>query len=210
MQIEVVSARFRNGAHDYWFSPNGLELKVGQYVIVDTEKGKDIVRITKSVQTVDETALEGALKNVLKIASEKEIAEGEENYKKANALYGEIKAMVKAEKLEMKVVNVESNYNFSRLTINFTSEDRVDFRELVKKLAEKYKTRIELRQVGPRDATRLIGGLGVCGKVCCCKEGFGLNDHVSIKMAKNQGLSLNPNNISGLCGNLLCARLFPG
>ena len=208
MQIEVVSARFRNGAHDYWFSPNGMELKVGQYVLVDTEKGKDIVRITKSVQTVDESMIEGALKNVIKLASEKELKEMEDNNNKAASLYDEIKAMVKAERLEMKVVNVESNYNFSRLTINFTSEDRVDFRELVKKLAEKYKTRIELRQVGPRDATRLIGGLGVCGKVCCCKEGFGVNDHVSIKMAKNQGLSLNPNNISGLCGKLLCCLAY--
>ena len=157
---------------------------------------------------MDEGQLEGALKNVLKVASVKELAEGEENYKKAAALYDEIKAMVKQERLEMKVINVESNYNFSRLTVNFTSEDRVDFRDLVKKLAEKYKTRIELRQIGPRDATRLLGGLGVCGKVCCCKEGFGVNDHVSIKMAKNQGLSLNPNNISGLCGKLLCCLAY--
>ncbi|MBP3344656.1 MAG: stage 0 sporulation protein [Clostridia bacterium] len=208
MQIEVVSARFRNGVHDYWFSPNGLGLSVGDYVIVDTEKGKDIVRITKAVQMVDEGQLEGALKNVLKKANEKELKEGEENYKKAAGLYDEIKAMAKAEKLEMKVINVECNYNFSRLTVNFTSEDRVDFRDLVKKLADKYKTRIELRQIGPRDATRLLGGLGVCGKVCCCKEGFGINDHVSIKMAKNQGLSLNPNNISGLCGKLLCCLAY--
>lgn len=208
MQIDVVSARFRNGVHDYWFSPNGLELSVGEFVIVDTEKGKDIVRITKSVQQVDESELEGALKNVIKKAEPKEMQEAEENYKKAASYYDEIKAMVKAERLEMKVINVECNYNFSRMTINFTSEDRVDFRDLVKKLAEKYKTRIELRQVGPRDATRLLGGLGICGKVCCCKEGFGVNDHVSIKMAKNQGLSLNPNNISGLCGKLLCCLAF--
>jgi len=208
MQIEVISARFRNGVHDYWFSPNGLELKVGDYAIVDTEKGKDIVRITKTVQLVDEGQLEGALKNVIKIASQKEIDEAKENSKKAATLYDEVKALVKAEKLEMKVINVESNYNFSRLTINFTSEDRVDFRDLVKKLADKYKTRIELRQIGPRDATRLLGGLGICGKVCCCKEGFGVNDHVSIKMAKNQGLSLNPNNISGLCGKLLCCLAY--
>ncbi|MBQ8444404.1 MAG: stage 0 sporulation protein [Clostridia bacterium] len=208
MQIEVVSARFRNGVHDYWFSPNGLELNVGDYVIVDTEKGKDIVRITKSTQLVDEGQLEGALKNVLKIASKKEIEEGEASAQKAASLYNEIKAMVKKENLDMKVISVESNYNFSRLTINFTSEERVDFRELVKKLAEKYKTRIELRQIGPRDATRILGGLGICGKECCCKQGFGINDHVSIKMAKNQGLSLNPNNISGLCGKLLCCLAY--
>ena len=107
MQIEVVSARFRNGVHDYWFSPNGLDLKVGQFVIVDTEKGKDVVRITKSVQLVDEGQLEGALKNVLKIAEEKELKEAEENYKKAASYYDEIKAMARAEKLDMKIVNVE-------------------------------------------------------------------------------------------------------
>lgn len=208
MQIEVVSARFRNGAHDYSFSPNGFELKKGDYVIVDTEKGKDIVKITKEVYTIDESGLVEPLKNVLKIATEKEIQEAEENSEKAESLYSEIRDLVKKEKLDMKVIAIESNYNFSRLTINFTSENRVDFRDLVKKLAEKYKTRIELRQIGPRDATRLLGGLGICGKVCCCKEGFGINDHVSIKMAKNQNLSLNPNNISGLCGKLLCCLAY--
>ena len=208
MQVEIVEAKFRNGAHSYAFSPNGIELNVGDYVIVDTEKGKDIVRITKEAHLVEAESLVEPLKNVIKKASQEELAQAEENYKKGEALYDEIKEIVRAEKLDMKVITVESNYNFTRLTVNFTSENRVDFRELVKKLADKYKVRIELRQIGPRDATRLIGGLGVCGKVCCCKEGFGINDHVSIKMAKNQNLSLNPNNISGLCGKLLCCLAY--
>ncbi|MBO5022461.1 MAG: stage 0 sporulation protein [Clostridia bacterium] len=208
MQIEVVRAKFRNGVHSYSFSPNGLQLNVGDYVIVDTEKGRDIVRITSAIEKVDESEILEPLKNVLKMAEEKDLAMAEENYKKAEALYPEIKQIVKEEGLEMKVINIESNYNFTRITVNFTADDRVDFRDLVKKLADKYKTRIELRQIGPRDCTRILGGLGVCGKECCCSQGFGIENQVTIKMAKNQGLSLNPNNISGLCGKLLCCLAY--
>jgi cell fate regulator YaaT (PSP1 superfamily) len=208
MQIEMVEAKFRNGAHPYSFSPNGLELKVGQYVLVETDKGRDIVRITKSVSLVNEEDLIEPLKNVVRVATEKELKDAEENYKKAEALLPEVKKIVSQEGLEMKVISVECNYNFSRLTVNFTSENRVDFRDLVKKLADKYKMRIELRQIGPREATRILGGLGMCGKECCCRQGFGIEDHVSIKMAKTQGLSLNPNSISGVCGKLLCCLAF--
>lgn len=208
MQVEVVEAKFRNGVHAYSFSPNGHKLNVGDYVIVETEKGRDIVRITKSAEMVDFKSLIEPLKDVIKIASKEELKMAEENYLKGESLLKEIKTMVREESLDMKVVSVESNYNYTRLTINFTSENRVDFRELVKKLADKYKVRIELRQIGPRDVTRLIGGLGVCGKVCCCREGYGINDHVSIKMAKNQNLSLNPSSISGLCGKLLCCLAY--
>lgn len=208
MQIEVVRAKFRNGVHSYSFSPNGIDVAVGEYVIVDTEKGKDLVRITSQVEMVDEMELLEPLKNVIKKAEPHEIKQAEENYKKAEALFPEIKQMVAEDGLEMKVISIESNYNFSRITVNFTAEDRVDFRDLVKKLAEKYKVRIELRQIGPRDTTRLLGGLGVCGKECCCSQGLGIDSQVSIKMAKNQGLSLNPNNISGLCGKLLCCLAY--
>ena len=208
MQVDVISAKFRNGVHAYSFSPNGHTLNVGDYVIVDTEKGRDIVRVTKSTYKMEEGELVEPLKNVIKIATQEELQMAEENYKKAEGLIGEVKTLVREEGLDMKVISVECNYNYSRLTINFTSENRVDFRDLVKKLADKYKVRLELRQIGPRYATRLIGGLGGCGKVCCCREGFGINDHVSIKMAKNQNLSLNPNSISGLCGKLLCCLAY--
>ena len=208
MQIEVVSARFNHGHSDYYFSPNGLKLKSGDKVIVDTEKGKDLVTITKANHKVDSTEIVDTLKNVIKNASEEDISLAKESAEKANALLGDVKEIVSSNGLDMKVVSVEANYNFSRLTVNFTAENRVDFRELVKQLAEKFKTRIELRQIGPRDATRLLGGLGVCGKECCCACGYGIDDHVSIKMAKNQGLSLNPNSISGLCGKLLCCLAY--
>lgn len=208
MQIEIVRAKFRNGVHSYSFSPNGIEFNVGDYVIVETEKGKDIVRITSAKEFVDESEILEPLKNILKIADQQEIQMAEENQKRAESLFPEIKSLVLKEGLDMKVVSIESNYNYSRLTINFTAEDRVDFRDLVKKLADKYKVRIELRQIGPRDTTRILGGLGVCGKECCCSQGLGIENQVSIKMAKNQGLSLNPNNISGLCGKLLCCLAY--
>ncbi len=208
MQIEVVGARFYKGVQEYYFSPNGLELKKGDKVIVDTEKGKDIVEIVSEKHLIEIEQLQEPLKNVLKVASKQEIESAEENQQKAQMLLPEIKQMVQNEDIDMKVVSVESNYNNTKLTINFTSENRVDFRELVKKLAEKYKTKIELRQIGPRDATRLMGGLGVCGKQTCCSQGIKCNEHVSIKMAKNQSLSLNPNNISGLCGKLLCCLAY--
>lgn len=208
MQVDVVLAKFHNGVHGYSFSPNGLVVHKGDYVIVETEKGKDIVKIIQDIEKVDDSKLVEPLKNVLKIADEKDLKEAQANYKKASGLLPQIKQIVKEEKLEMKVISVECNYNFSRLTINFTAESRVDFRDLVKRLAENFKTRIELRQIGPRDTVRLLGGYGPCGLECCCHKGFGINDHISIKMAKNQGLSLNPNSINGLCGKMFCCLAY--
>ena len=208
MQIEVVTARFAHGNNGYYFSPNGHELKKGDKVLVETDKGKDVVTIVRESEEISADQLVEPIKNVLRKASDEEVALALENDKKAESLLPEIKSIVKKKKLEMKVVSVEGNYNLSRITVNFTAENRVDFRELVKELAEKYKTRIELRQIGPRDATRILGGLGPCGKVCCCNQGLDYTDHVSIKMAKNQGLSLNPNSISGLCGKLLCCLAY--
>ena len=208
MQIEVVTARFAHGNNGYYFSPNGHELKKGDKVLVETDKGKDVVTIVRESEEIPADQLVEPIKNVLRKASDEEVALALENDKKAKRLLPEIKSIVKKKKLEMKVVSVEGNYNLSRITVNFTAENRVDFRELVKELAEKYKTRIELRQIGPRDSTRILGGLGPCGKVCCCNQGLDYTDHVSIKMAKNQGLSLNPNSISGLCGKLLCCLAY--
>ena len=178
MQIEVVTVKFNKGVHGYWFSPNGFDLKVNDMVIVDTEKGRDLVTVIKGKELVGAENLSDPLKNVVKIATKEEIENAKENYKKGEALLPEVKNMVAKEGLQMKVIYVESNYNFSRLTVNFTSEERVDFRELVKKLADKFKTRIELRQIGPREETRYLGGIGICGKECCCAQGFGIDDHV--------------------------------
>ena len=208
MQIEVVGVRFRTSHNTYSFSPNGLELKKGDKVIVESEKGNDIATVVEEKRIIDPSTLSDSLKNVLKLASEKEIKMAEENDKIVKSYFPEINELVKSSGLDMKVVSVEGNYDLSRITVNFTADDRVDFRVLAKKLAEKYKKRIELRQIGARDAVRELGGIGICGKVCCCKQGFGQSDHISIKMAKNQNLSLNPNSISGLCGKLLCCLAY--
>ena len=208
MQVDVVLAKFHNGVHGYSFSPNGFDLHLGDLVIVETEKGKDIVKIVKEKETIDDAELPEPLKNVIKMASEEDLKLAEESYKKAEALLPDVKKLVQEEGLEMKVIAVELNYNFSRITVNFTAETRVDFRNLVKRLAETFKTRIELRQIGPRDTTRILGGYGPCGLECCCHKGFGINDHITIKMAKNQGLSLNPNSISGVCGKMLCCLAY--
>ena len=208
MQIEVVGVKFKSSNNTYSFSPNGLELKKGDNVLVESEKGNDIGVVATDIPSVDVSALVDGLKNVLKIATSDEVKKAEEYDKIAKGYLGEIKEMAKGLQLEMKILSIESNYDFSRLTVNFTAEDRVDFRVFAKKLAEKYKKRVELRQVGPRDATRILGGIGTCGKECCCSQGLGYCDHVSIKMAKNQSLSLNPNSISGVCGKLLCCLQY--
>lgn len=208
MQINVVGVRFRHGLNTYSFSPNGAIYKKGEYVIVETEKGNDLVRIVEEEKMIDPSLLEEPLKNVLRKATIQEIEKAVENDNKAISFLPEIRQLAKKSGLEIKVVSVESNYDFSRMTVNFTSDGRVDFRAFAKKLAERFKTRIELRQIGPRDAVRCMGGIGICGKECCCSQGYGLSDHISIKMAKNQNLSLNPNSISGVCGKLLCCLAY--
>lgn len=208
MQIEVVGVKFRHNNNIYSFSPNGIELKKGDYVLVETEKGNDIGRVVEEEKKIDASTLEEGLKNVLKIATTQEVKKAEENDNIARGYTSDIRKIVKDMALEMKVISVEGNYDLSRITVNFTADERVDFRNLAKKLAENYKTRIELRQIGPRDAVRAMGALGMCGKECCCCQGFGDCEHVSIKMAKNQNLSLNPSAISGICGKLLCCLAY--
>lgn len=208
MQVEVVGIKFKNSNHIYSFEPNGYELKNGDYVLVDTEKGTDLGVVVKEKYQIDATSLSSPLKKVLKIASKEMVEKAEEYDKEAQKHYSEVKKIVKDFGLEMKIVKIEASYDNSRYIINFTSENRVDFRELVKKLAETLKKRVELRQIGSRDEVRMLGGFGPCGKVCCCAQNMGEFDHVSMKMAKNQSLSLNPASISGLCGKLMCCIAY--
>lgn len=208
MQINVVGVKFKNSNHVYSFSPNGLKLKKGDYVIVQTEKGEDLGVIVKEEYQANHEDLVSALKNVVKVASPEMVKKAEEYDKKAAEHTQKVKEIVKSFNLDMKVVKVEANFDNSKLIINFTAENRVDFRDLVKKLAEVFKTRVELRQIGSRDEVRMLGGFGPCGKICCCVQNFGEFDHVSMKMAKNQNLSLNPNSISGLCGKLMCCIAY--
>ena len=167
-----------------------------------------MVTVVEEEKLIDASTLTEGLKNVVRKASTAEIENAEKNDKIASGYLSEIKQIARKMELDMKIVSVEGNFDLSRITVNFTAEDRVDFRNLAKKLAEKYKKKVELRQIGPRDAVRIMGGLGLCGKECCCSQGFGDCQHVSIKMAKNQNLSLNPNSISGVCGKLLCCLSY--
>lgn len=208
MQIETVGVKFKNSNHIYSFEPNGLTLKNGDYVLVDTEKGTDLGVIVKEKENIDPSTLMSPLKKVVKKAT-KEMVENAEKYdKEAEKQYDIVKKIVKQFGLEMKIVKIEASYDNSRYIINFTAENRVDFRELVKKLAEVLKKRVELRQIGSREEVRMLGGFGPCGKVCCCAQNMGEFDHVSMKMAKNQNLSLNPASISGLCGKLMCCIAY--
>jgi len=204
MQIETVGVKFKNSNHIYSFSPNGLELKQGDYVIVETEKGNDLGVIIKEKENIEPSTLLSPLKNVLQKATPEIVEKSEKYNKEAEKFTPMVKKLVKEFGLEMKVVKLEASYDNSRVIINFTAENRVDFRDLVKKLAETIKKRVELRQIGNRDEVRMLGGFGPCGKVCCCVQNMGEFDHVSMKMAKTQNLSLNPASISGLCGKLMC------
>lgn len=208
MQIETVGVKFKNSNHIYSFSPNGLNLKQNDHVVVETEKGADIGVVIRPSEMIDPSKLSSPLKNVLRVADAETVAKAEKYDEEARKLLPRVKKIVKDCGLDMKVVQVEASFDNSRYIVNFTADERVDFRDLVKKLAETFKKRVELRQIGNRDEVRMLGGFGPCGKICCCVQNMGGFDHVSMKMAKNQNLSLNPSSISGLCGKLMCCLAY--
>ena len=208
MQIKEVGINFEGQPKIYSFNPAGLNLKLGDYVVVDTARGLELGKVATPIK--EEEVKEGnePLKKVIRLATEEDVRAKENNVLEAKKDKTRIIEIVNDFKLDMKIVSVELTLDKSKMLINFTSENRVDFRELVKTLASEFKTRIELRQIGPRDEVKILGGLGPCGRPCCCTKNTGDFEHVSIKMAKNQGLSLNPSNISGLCGRLMCCLSY--
>ena len=208
MQIKEVGINFEGQPKIYSFNPAGLNLKLGDYVVVDTARGLELGKVATPIK--EEEVKEGnePLKKVIRLATEEDIKAKGNNVLEAKKDKTKIIEIVNDFKLDMKIVSVELALDKSKMLINFTSENRVDFRELVKTLASEFKTRIELRQIGPRDEVKILGGLGPCGRPCCCTKNTGDFEHVSIKMAKNQGLSLNPSNISGLCGRLMCCLSY--
>lgn len=208
MQIKEVGINFEGQPKIYSFNPAGLNLKLGDYVVVDTARGLELGKVATPIK--EEEVKEGnePLKKVIRLATEEDIKAKGNNILEAKKDKTKIIEIVNNFKLDMKIVSVELTLDKSKMLINFTSENRVDFRELVKTLASEFKTRIELRQIGPRDEVKILGGLGPCGRPCCCTKNTGDFEHVSIKMAKNQGLSLNPSNISGLCGRLMCCLSY--
>ena len=204
MQTKIVGVKFADGGKIYDFSPKDLLVNIGDKVIVETVRGRDFGTVATPIKTIDRAETDEPLKDVVRIATHQDLAQ----IKKIKALnkkfLEETKKIVEDFGLEMKIISCDTSFDEQKININFTSENRVDFRELVKELGSRFKARIELRQIGARDEVKIIGGLGPCGKVCCCREFLKDFEHVSIKMPKVQGLSLNPTKISGLCGRLMC------
>ncbi len=208
MQIDKVDVSYEPNGKIYSFLANGLPLKKGDVVIVDTIRGAELAYVAKDVEYLENYEHEDQLKKVLRLATQKDIEQKKENEKKEKEIKQTAEKLSEELGLDLKVTNAELNLDQSKVVINFTSEGRVDFRELVKKLAAIFRCRIELHQIGGRVEAQLLGGLGPCGREVCCSRFLKDFDHASIKMAKNQGLSLNPSKISGLCGRLMCCLAY--
>ena len=206
--IEVVSIKFKNRGKCYYFSPNGLNVRTGEKVIVETSKGLEIADCTHGNHNVMDTAVVQPLRPVQRIATKDDLRRVEENRKKEKSAHKICEEKIAKHKLVMKLVNVEYTFDNSKIIFYFTADGRVDFRALVKDLASVFRTRIELRQIGVRDEAKMLGGLGICGRPFCCSRFMGEFQPVSIKMAKEQGLSLSPTKISGTCGRLMCCLKY--
>lgn len=205
---EVVSVKFKDTGKAYFFSPAGKTVKIGDKVIVETQNGNELGIVAAANHNVADEDIVPPLKKMLRIATEKDLKRVEENKVKAAEALKICEELVIKHELDMKLVEVEYSFDGGKIVFSFTSDGRVDFRELVKDLAARFHTRIELRQIGVRDEAQILGGIGICGQPYCCKRFLGSFDSVSIKMAKSQGLSLNPTKISGSCGRLMCCLKF--
>jgi cell fate regulator YaaT (PSP1 superfamily) len=205
----VVGVRFGQATKVYYFDPSGFDpLVVGDYVIVDTARGRELGKIAASPHVVPDGEIVGKLKSVLRRATPWDLIQAESFSQKEKEALGLCKEKVAEQRLTMKLVRAEYSFDGTRLTFYFTAEKRVDFRSLVRELAKTFKTRIELRQIGVRDEAKLIGGVGHCGRPLCCHSWLCDFNPVSIKMAKQQDLPLNPMEISGICGRLLCCLSY--
>ena len=205
---KIVGVRFKRLGKIYFFDPKWLEVQKGEYIIVETTQGEDIAEVIIPGRMIDEKKLNTPLKKVLRLASSKDLKHAEDLKKKEKEAFEYYNKKIKEYKLDMTLTDVEYKFDNSKILFSFTSDGRVDFRELVKDLAATYKTRIELRQIGVRDEVKRIGGNGVCGRELCCCSFLGDFETVSIKMAKEQNLSLNPTKISGNCGRLMCCLKY--
>lgn len=203
----VCKIFFKNNGKKYFFSYEGLELNPGDFVVVETVRGLEVGRVF-GVNLECPQELEENMKPVLRLATRKDLDSYEKNNAEKPKIEEEVKRLIKQNNLDMKLLDVDYTLDRQKLIINFEAEERIDFRQLVKDLAAAFKTRIELRQVGPRDSAKLLGGLGPCGYTMCCNSFIDDFENVSIKMAKNQNLSLNQQKISGNCGKLLCCLKF--
>ncbi len=205
---EVIGVRFKDTGKIYYFDPNGHIFNKGGYVIVETARGTECGYVAMANRNVEDDVIVKPLKSVIRAADEEDIRRMEDNKKKEREAFDICLEKISAHNLEMKLVDVEYTFDASKILFYFTADGRVDFRELVKDLASVFKTRIELRQIGVRDESKMIGGIGICGRPFCCSTFLGEFQPVSIKMAKEQGLSLNPAKISGSCGRLMCCLKY--
>lgn len=199
----VCRIQFKKVGKKYYFNPNNINVSDGAFVVVETVRGVEVGRVVGDLVEIDEATMH-EIKPILRLATKKDLDNFEYNKKLEKTALEKCGVLVRKNKLEMKLLDCEYTLDRQKLIIYFESEDRVDFRQLVKDLAEEFKVRIELRQVGSRDGAKTLGGLGPCGLIVCCNTFIEEFDNVSIKMAKNQNLSLNPQKISGTCGKLLC------
>lgn len=205
---DVVGVRFKKAGKIYYFDPNGFDIQLDDYVIVETIRGIEYGKVVVSKKQVEEHDIVLPLKKVIRKADEKDRMIVQENNRAAKEAMDICLKKVEEHGLEMKLVDVEYTFDRNKVIFYFTADGRIDFRELVKDLASIFKTRIELRQIGVRDEAKMLGGIGPCGRMLCCSTFLGDFEPVSIKMAKDQNLSLNPTKISGLCGRLMCCLKY--
>lgn len=202
--IKVVGVRFRNAGKIYFFGPGDLKLSAGMHVIVETARGVEMGTVMTGPKEVSEEDVVQPLKPVIRIATEADEKTAARNLEKEKEAFKICLEKIAKHKLDMKLVEAEYTFDNNKLLFYFTADGRIDFRELVKDLAAVFRTRIELRQIGVRDETKIMGGIGICGRPLCCNTYLSEFAPVSIKMAKEQNLSLNPTKISGVCGRLMC------
>lgn len=206
--IKVVGVRFKKAGKIYYFDPDKIEVQNNDFVIVETARGVEFGHVVVGPKEITEEEIVTPLKKVLRIALDEDFDTHRENKKKAKEALEICEKKVADHNLDMKLVDVEYTFDNNKVIFYFTADGRVDFRDLVKDLASIFRTRIELRQIGVRDEAKMIGGVGPCGQVTCCTRFLGEFAPVSIKMAKEQSLSLNPTKISGLCGRLMCCLKY--
>lgn len=206
--VDVVGVRFKRAGKIYYFDPGELDIQKGQYVIVETIRGIEYGEVAIGKRSVNDEEVIAPLKSVLRIATEEDLKQVEENKRREKEAFKICHEKIQQHNLEMKLIDVEYTFDRNKILFYFTADGRIDFRELVKDLAAVFKTRIELRQIGVRDEAKMLGGLGVCGRTLCCSTFLSEFEPVSIKMAKEQSLSLNPSKISGTCGRLMCCLKY--
>ncbi len=206
--VKVINITFQKGGKAYFFSPGEFKIEKGQYVVVQTVRGLECGLVTRGVHEVGAANIPGQLKPIVRLADDADVRKMKQNRKDESDAFDKCEEVIQKHGLDMKLINAEFTLDKSKLLFYFTADGRVDFRNLVKELAAIFHTRIELRQIGVRDESKMIGGLGICGQPFCCSRFLKDFQPVSIKMAKLQGLSLNPAKISGSCGRLMCCLAY--